>query len=200
MPFRNKPSALQFRGTGGAGGAQLQDCSSGAAFPARYSAPPTEEAAGQAGRTKRSSAPSPRSTVLGAGQAEALGDARCPASPGRPAWLEVSADELGAELHRRALVAAKANGIEHAPELDDLTARCINRLGGWVRFVVDACSARPASCERFVSVLRELIPYKQTGLYERDALPVLSGRCSSMRARRFRLATDAAAFPGRAAR
>jgi hypothetical protein len=72
------------------------------------------------------------------------------------------------------------------PTLDDLTARCINRLGGWIEICDRWRSGVPdIDLAEIELLLREFIPRKESGAYMADTLPILQGTTGSTRA--FRL-------------
>ena len=71
------------------------------------------------------------------------------------------------------------------PCLDDLSARCINRMGGWTVLKDNGTpTSYPSLSSEFIRLAIELIPYKESGFYMGDCLPVLEGHVSNTTAYR----------------
>lgn len=79
----------------------------------------------------------------------------------------------------------RASSIDYPPQVDDMTARAINRMGGWVRLHQRWRTAVPeADAAEFKRLVADCAVYKDWGFYVRDELPRLRGRSSSTMARR----------------
>lgn len=68
------------------------------------------------------------------------------------------------------------SGFGGRPAMSDMSARTINRLGGWAKFAARyKGSGRQALSNEFVHIYLELLPHKLSGHYDRDRLPSVEG-------------------------
>lgn len=115
-----------------------------------------------------------------------------PTVPAVPtSWDDVDKKALAEAAFYIALGAAHEYGPDWPPYLDDLSVRCINRLGGWIGFL-DQLQDREISeiAKEFASLLNELVVHKSpewSSYYMKDALPVLKGRFGERYSWRLRL-------------
>ena len=68
----------------------------------------------------------------------------------------------------------KSDGPKRPPPVDDLTARAINRLGGWPK-VGGGAKRRLADALSFRRLVKGFVAHKDSGFYMRDDLPKLKG-------------------------
>jgi len=87
---------------------------------------------------------------------------------------------------RRSLFTALAEfSAAVPPRLDDLSVRCINRMKGWTDIKDNVTpTLYPSLSSEFIRLAIELIPYKESGFYMVDHLPVLVGHVSNTTAYR----------------
>jgi len=67
-------------------------------------------------------------------------------------------------------------GIHKVPLVHDVTARCINRLGGWISFAGSDHFSENSLIADFSSLFESFLSFKFEGRLEEDSLPILKGQ------------------------
>lgn len=112
-----------------------------------------------------------------------------PTDPGVPAvpWIPRYDVELGAVLFAQICSTLWCGEVPMSlpPQLDDVSTRVINRLGGWNQVTARwRGGSFSDDVIRFFALVSEFVEQKRSGFYMTDKLPYLRGAAGSTRAAR----------------